>query len=155
MSERPIKPWTERQQRFARPVIKVMSSLNTWIYRLSGGRIWGKWLQGGPILLLTTVGRRSGRAHTTPLLYLREGDDIVIVASKGGMPRHPDWFLNLEADANVEVEIGADRTLMKARRASVEEKKTLWPRLVAMYSDYADYQARTTRDIPVVILSSR
>jgi deazaflavin-dependent oxidoreductase (nitroreductase family) len=132
-----------------------MSGLNTWLYRTSGGRLGGTWLQGAPILLLTTKGRKSGEPRTTPLLYLRDGNDLVLVASKGGMSHHPLWFRNLEATPDVEVEIGTDRTAMRARRASEQEKAALWPRLVGIYSDFAIYQARTARNIPVVILSPR
>jgi deazaflavin-dependent oxidoreductase (nitroreductase family) len=102
---------------------------------------------------MTVTGRRSGQPRTVPLLYLREGQDLVIVASKGGMSHHPLWYRNIEANPRVEIEIGRDRRWMLARRASADEKRMLWPKLVAMYSDFDDYQARTTRDIPVVILS--
>jgi deazaflavin-dependent oxidoreductase (nitroreductase family) len=149
------KPFTKRQEQLAEPVIKLMSRLNTWIYRLSGGRIGGRFLQGAPIMLMTTIGRRTGQPHTTPLLYLREGNDLVTVASKGGMSQHPSWFRNLEVNPDVEIEIGPRKQSMKARRATEEEKARLWPKLVAMYSDYADYQARTTRNIPVIIISPR
>lgn len=130
-----------------------MSRANVWAYRLSGGWLGGRFLGGAPVLLLTTVGRRSGQPRTAPLLYLSEGDDLVVVASKGGMSHHPLWYRNLEANPRVEVEIGNQRRTMVARPATATEKATLWPRLVAMYRDYDAYQARTERDIPVVILS--
>jgi deazaflavin-dependent oxidoreductase (nitroreductase family) len=130
-----------------------MSRANTWAYRFSGGRLGGRFPGGAPVLLLTTVGRRSGRPRTAPLLYLSEGDDLVVVASKGGMSHHPLWYKNLEANPRVEVEIGTARRTMLARRATAAEKAALWPRLVTMYRDYDAYQARTERDIPVVILS--
>jgi deazaflavin-dependent oxidoreductase (nitroreductase family) len=155
MSAKNPKPWTKRQEQLAKPVIRIMSGLNTWLYRLSGGKIWGRWLQGAPIMLMTTTGRKTGQPHTTPLLYLREGDDLVTVASKGGMANHPLWFRNLEVNPDVEIEIGTQKQSMRARRATDEEKTRLWPKLVAMYSDYADYQARTARNIPVVIISPR
>lgn len=135
--------------------MRVMSRLNAWLYRTSGGKIWGTWLRGAPIMLLTTTGRRSGEPRTAPLLYLRDGDDIVCVASQGGMSKHPLWFRNLEADPDCEVEIGSRKQKMRARRASDEEKASLWPRLTEMYRDFDDYQARTERNIPVVILSPR
>ncbi len=136
-------------------VMKPMSQLNTWLYRLSGGRVWGRWLRGAPILLLTTIGRKSGEPRVAPLLYLRDGENVVIVASKGGMSKHPLWYWNLEANPEVEIEIGRESTKMLARRASDPEKAALWPSLIEMYRDYDDYQARTDRDIPVVILSPR
>ncbi len=136
-------------------MVRIMSVLNTWVYRWSGGRIGGRFLHGAPVCLLTTTGRRSGQPRVAPLLYLRDGDAVVVVASKGGMSRHPAWYLNVESDPEVEVQIGAQTTPMRARRASDEEKAKLWPRLVAMYPDYDDYEARTERDIPVVVLEPR
>ena len=130
-----------------------MSRANTWAYRLSGGWLGGRFPGGAPVLLLTTVGRRTGQPRTAPLLYLREGENFVVVASKGGMSHHPLWYKNLEANPRVEVEIGRERRTMVARRATASEKAAVWPRLVAMYRDYDTYQARTERDIPVVILS--
>ena len=155
MSAKTARPFTPREEKFGSAAIKVMSRWNTWIYRVSGGRIGGRFPSGAPILLLTTIGRKSGRPQTAPLLYLKEGDNYVIVASKGGMSHHPLWFTNLEANPKVEVEVGNRKLPMTARRASNAEKAALWPKLVAMYSSYADYQARTERDIPVVILTPR
>ena len=154
-TSRRLPSYTPRQERIASPLIRAMSAANTWVYRLSGGRVGGRFLRGAPVLLLTTIGRKSGRPRTAPLLYLGDGDELVIVASKGGMSQHPVWFLNLEANPDVEVELGSTRRRMRARRASDEEKAKLWPRLVAMYRDYDDYQARTDRNIPVVILAPR
>ena len=149
------RPFTAREERFAKPVIRVMSHANTWLYRISGGRIGGTWIRGAPVMLLTTVGRKSGERRTTPLLYLRDGKDIVIVGSQGGMSKNPHWVANLEANPECEVEIGKVRTLMRAHRVNDEEKAKLWPRLTAMYRDFDDYQARTTRNIPVLRLAPR
>ena len=102
---------------------------------------------------MTVVGRKTGQPRTVPLLYLRRGDDLVVVASKGGMSHHPVWYHNMMATPRVEVEIGTTKRPMTVRRASDDEKAALWPALVQMYPDYADYQARTTRNIPVLILS--
>jgi deazaflavin-dependent oxidoreductase (nitroreductase family) len=132
-----------------------MSALNVWVFRLSGGRLGAKFLRGAPVLLLTTKGRKSGEARTAPVLYLRDGERIVVVASKGGFSHHPAWYLNLAEDPNVTVEIGNERHAMVARRASAAEKQALWPKLTAMYRDFDDYQARTERDIPVVVLEPR
>ena len=152
---RRLPSYTPLQERLASPLIRAASAANTWVYRLSGGRIGGRFRQGAPVLLLTTTGRKSGRPRTAPLLYLEDGENLVVVASKGGMSQHPVWYLNLEANPDVEVEIGTSRRRLRARRASDEEKAKLWPRLVAMYRDYDDYQARTDRSIPVVILGPR
>lgn len=155
MSRQP-KPYTKLQVALANPIIRAMSVINTWIYRTSGGRIGGRFLRSGaPILLLTTVGRKSGKPRVAPLLYLRDGDTLVVVASKGGMDHHPLWYLNLRDHPDVEVEIGSEVLKMRARTADGAEKKRLWPKLCEMYPDYADYQARTQRDIPVVILERR
>ena len=107
------------------------------------------------VLLLTTTGRKSGAPRVAPLIYLRDGERLVLVASKGGMDHHPLWYHNLVANPEVEVQIGAETRPMTARTATPAEKAALWPKVVAVYRDYADYQARTTRDIPAVILSPR
>lgn len=147
------RPFTSTEERVGSAVIKVMSALNTWAYRATGGRLGGRFLRGAPVLLLTTTGRKSGMPRTAPLLYIQEGNAYVVVASKGGMSHHPDWFKNLLANPRVEVEVGRQKMTMLARRAAAAEKAGLWPKLVKMYSNYDDYQARTRRDIPVVILS--
>ncbi|MFQ5479074.1 MAG: nitroreductase family deazaflavin-dependent oxidoreductase [Candidatus Binatia bacterium] len=155
MSESGARPFTPFEEKVGNVVIKYMSLANTLIYRFSGGRLGGRFLGGAPVCLLTTVGRKTGLPRTVPLLYLEDGRDLVVVASKGGMARNPLWFDNLVADPEVEVEIGKVRRPMTAHQASGEEKARLWPLLVAMYSSYADYQARTERDIPVVVLTPR
>ncbi len=120
------------------------------MYRATGGKIGGRIV--GPVLLLTTTGRKTGKKRTTPLLYLEDGENLVVVASNGGAPRHPAWWLNLEVDPEPQVRIG-DRTLrVRAEEAKGEEKRRLWARLVEMYPAYEDYLRRTTREIPVVIL---
>lgn len=149
------KPYTPLQEKIADFFIKPMSRANTWVYRRTGGRIGGRFPRGAPVLLLTTVGRVSGRPRSVPLLYLAQGDELVVVASKGGMSRHPLWYRNLEAHPEAEVEVGSETRQVRARRAGDAEKAQLWPRLVAMYRDYDHYQARTDRNIPVLILSPR
>jgi deazaflavin-dependent oxidoreductase (nitroreductase family) len=147
------KPFTPAQERIGTIVVRIMSALNTWLFRASRGRLGARFFGGAPVLLLMTTGRKTGARRTAPLIYLADGKDLVLVASKGGMSHHPLWYLNLEANPAVEVQIGDKTTAMRARRASLEEKAGLWPRLVAIYRDYDGYQARTDRDIPVVILS--
>ncbi len=132
-------------------VLKAISTLNRGVYRASGGRLMGR-MGEAPILLLTTVGRTTGRPRTAPLLYLEDGENLVVVASYGGRPEHPAWFRNLEAQPDVEVEIGRRRSRRRARVATDEERDRLWPRLVQMFPQYARYQERTTRRIPVVVL---
>ncbi len=153
MAKATAKPFTPRQEQIGTALIKRMSALNTWVYRISGGKIGGRFLRGAPVLLLTTTGRKSGQPRTAPLLYLQEGERYYIVASKGGMSHDPLWFKNLKANPNVEVEVGREKLAMTARQANEAEKAAVWPKLVAMYKDYDDYQARTERVIPVVILT--
>jgi deazaflavin-dependent oxidoreductase (nitroreductase family) len=128
------------------------------LYRLTNGRVGGRWRVGAgfrkpvPVLLLDHVGRKSGRPFTVPLLYLRHGDDLVVVASQGGLPRHPQWFHNLRARPETTVQVGAERRRVRARVAPAEEKAALWPRLVDLYADFDSYRSWTDRDIPVVVL---
>jgi deazaflavin-dependent oxidoreductase (nitroreductase family) len=121
------------------------------LYRLSGGR-FTRTYKGAPVLLLDHVGRKSGRKRTSPLIYLRDGDDLVVVASKGGSHTHPIWWLNLRDHPSTTVTVGSEKRAVVARQASPEEKARLWPGLVEIYAPYEDYQQRTSRDIPVVIL---
>jgi deazaflavin-dependent oxidoreductase (nitroreductase family) len=107
---------------------------------------------GRPTLLLTTRGRRSGEAHTLPLIYGRDGDRLLIVASRGGAPKHPSWYLNLLADPEVEVQVKGDRFHARAHPAGPDEKPRLWQTMTTVFPDYAVYQTRTDRQIPVVIL---
>lgn len=147
------RPWSPTEERIGHVVVKLMSWLNVAAFRLTGGRLGGTFLRGAPVCIVTVTGRKSGERYPIPLLYLEDGDDLVIVASKGGMSKHPGWYLNLRANPRCEVEIGRASRTMTARTVAPEEKAALWPRLCAMYPDYADYQARTSRDIPVLRLS--
>jgi F420H(2)-dependent quinone reductase len=133
-------------------VWNAMTRLHTGMYQLTGGRLGGSF-RGVPCLLLHHVGRKSGQERTTPLMYAEDGDDLVIVASKGGAPKDPVWWLNLKASPQTAVQVGSEKREVTARRASPEEKQRLWPRLVELWPDYDNYQERTERDIPVVILS--
>jgi deazaflavin-dependent oxidoreductase (nitroreductase family) len=105
-----------------------------------------------PTLLLTTVGRKSGRELTMPLIFGRSGQDYVIVASKGGAPAHPAWYLNLEANPSVRLQVKADKFAARARTAQAEERAALWKKMVAIYAPYELYQTKTDRQIPVVVL---
>ncbi|MHB2016788.1 MAG: nitroreductase family deazaflavin-dependent oxidoreductase [Candidatus Xenobia bacterium] len=134
--------------------LKIFSRFNAFLYRLSHGRL-GASLAGAPVLLLTVVGRKSGQPRTVPLLYLRDAERYVVVASKGGDPKDPDWWLNLKKTPQATILVGEQELPVTAVQASREEKGRLWPLLVQMYAGYADYQKRTTRDIPVVILTPR
>jgi deazaflavin-dependent oxidoreductase (nitroreductase family) len=147
------KPWTPQEERFGSVVVKWMSVLNVWLFRLTGGWLGAKFLRGAPVCLITVTGRKSGQPFTVPLIYVEDGADLVVVASKGGMSHHPLWFHNMCANPRVEVELPDVKRTMIARQATSAEKTRLWPKACAIYPDYADYQARTTRDIPLMILS--
>jgi deazaflavin-dependent oxidoreductase (nitroreductase family) len=120
-------------------------------YRATNGAEGHEW-QGTRCLLLTTTGRHSGVSRTAPLIYGRHGDDLLVVASKGGSDQAPAWYLNLEADPKVELQVGADVFPAIARTATPQEKAELWPIMVAEWPDYDVYATKTTRDIPVVVL---
>jgi deazaflavin-dependent oxidoreductase (nitroreductase family) len=130
---------------------------HTLLYRASGGRL-GHDIPGvrGKMLLLDHVGAKSGTKRTCPLLYFPDAENVVIVASKGGFPRHPAWFHNLMANPDTTVQIGRERRDVHARVAAPDERERLWPVAVKMYRGYADYQARSRgREIPLVILEPR
>ncbi|MDP3969867.1 MAG: nitroreductase family deazaflavin-dependent oxidoreductase [Nocardioides sp.] len=140
-------------------VIKAMSRANVWLYRRTRGRIGGKWrVMSGfrkpvPVCLLTHTGRKSGKQFTTPLLYLRDGEDVVVVASQGGLPTHPQWYRNVVATPEVQVQVRGDVRRMVTRTADAAERAMLWPRLVELYADFETYQSWTDREIPVVVCS--
>lgn len=133
-------------------LLHAISRFNAWVYRFSGGRLLGRFSPSAPVCLLTTTGRRSGRARTVPLLYLRDGDDYIVVASQGGAPQHPGWFLNLQARPEGDVQLGTRRVRVVGRVLEEPERAQYWPRLVAIYPDYETYQQRTARRIPLVRL---
>jgi len=123
------------------------------LYRASGGRLGGRLRKGAPVLLLTTTGRKTGRRRTTPLLYVEEGDRYVVVASAGGAPSHPAWYLNLRGNPAATIQVGGRKLAVTAETAGLEERALLWQRLTQMWPQYDDYQAKTGREIPVVILA--
>lgn len=135
-----------------RPLMKAWSAFNVWVYRLSAGRLLGSFL-GAPVCLVTMTGRKTGKIRTIPLIYLPHDDDVILVASQGGMDTHPVWYHNLVANPEVEVQDGARRRKLLARRASDQEKRELWPHILSIYKDFAGYQERTSRNIPVFICS--
>jgi deazaflavin-dependent oxidoreductase (nitroreductase family) len=136
-------------------VIKWMSRLNTLAYKVSGGKVGGSFLQGAPVALLTTTGRKTGQPRVSPLLFLRDGDRVVLVASQGGRANNPMWYLNLKANPKVSVQIKKEVLELTARDATEAEREHYWPQLVAMYSSFDDYQNWTDRVIPVVICDPR
>ncbi len=132
-------------------IIKWMSRAQSWVYRKTDGRVGGKFLQGAPVALLTTTGRRTGEARVSPLLFMREGDRIVLIASQGGAAKNPMWYLNLKANPAVSVQIRDEVLHLTARDATEAERAEYWPKMAAMYTSFDDYQSWTDRVIPVVI----
>ena len=130
---------------------RAATKLHSFVYRATNGRIGGS-IVGSPVLLLTTTGRKSGRERTVPLLYLKDGEDLVVVGSNGGTATPPAWWLNLMVNPEAAVELGGSKARVRAEEAGSEEKERLWPKLVKMYGGYEDYRRRTNREIPVVVL---
>jgi deazaflavin-dependent oxidoreductase (nitroreductase family) len=137
------------------PVLRRLMGVHTLLYRATHGMVGHHSPGLAPMLLLDHVGAKSGVKRTSPLLYIRDGDDLVIVASKGGYPKHPAWFHNLRANPDTTVQVGSERRAVHARVANPQERSRLWPRVVDAYSGYRDYQERTGRKIPLVILERR
>lgn len=143
-------------------VLKYMSRVQTAAFKATNGRIGSKWRFGAgwkrpvPVLVLEHVGRKSGKSFETPLLYMEDGPDLVVVASQGGLPRNPQWYANLGAHRDVHARLkGEGRRAVRARTATPDEREVLWPRLVELYADFEKYQTWTERTIPVVVLEPR
>jgi len=148
-------PWAVR-------FIKLMSRVQVRVFKLTNGRVGNKWRVGAgwrkpvPTLLLRHVGRTSGKRYETPLLYLEDGPDLVVVASQGGLPKNPQWYANLLAQPETSVSLKGQRSRpVHARTTGAAEREALWPRLVDLYADFAKYQKWTDREIPVVVLEPR
>jgi deazaflavin-dependent oxidoreductase (nitroreductase family) len=138
------------------PLLRRIMGGHTLIYRASGGLIGHRVPGAPPTLLLEHVGAKSGEKRISPLTYtLGDGNDLVLVASKGGYPKNPAWFYNLKANPDTMVQVGREKRPVHARVANPEERERLWPRVVENYSGYAEYQKRTDREIPLVILEPR
>jgi F420H(2)-dependent quinone reductase len=140
----PLKPRT----------IRLMGRLHAWLWGLTRGRFVDA-VGAAPFLLLTTKGRKTGRLRTTPVLYLEDGSDLVVVASFGGNDMHPAWYLNLKQCPKAEVVIRSERRRVTAREITSEEKKRIWPRLVKSYPQFDIYQQRTSREIPLLRLTAK
>jgi deazaflavin-dependent oxidoreductase (nitroreductase family) len=138
------------------PVLNRLMGVHAWVYRATGGRI-GEHVPGvkAPMLLLDHVGARSGAHRTSPLLYVPDGDQVAIIASKGGYPKNPAWFHNLQANPDTSVQIGTERRPVTARIAAGDERERIWSRAVELWPQYRAYQERTERQIPVVVLERR
>jgi F420H(2)-dependent quinone reductase len=137
------------------PILRRLMGAHTVVYRATGGLVGHRFPGTPPMLLLDHIGARSGVERTIPLVYVEDGDVLVLVASKGGYPKNPAWFHNLRAHPDTTVQVGSERRAVRARVASSSERTRLWPKAVAVYSGYAGYQERTDREIPLVILEPR
>lgn len=136
---------------YQQPDLALLGEEHVRQYRATGGEVGYLW-NGVPTLLLTTRGRRTGRSFTTPLIFGRDGEDYVVVASMGGAPTHPSWYLNLEADPHVDVQVRDKTFPAEASPAEGEERTRLWALMAGVWPNYDVYQTRTQRRIPVVRL---
>lgn len=132
-------------------VLTTLAGGHVQLYRLTGGRILGR-AEGAPMLLLDHIGRKSGKKRTTPLVYVRDGEDLLLIASMGGSPKHPSWFVNLREMDETMVQVGTKRLRVHPEVVSVEEKRRMWPKINEVWPAYDAYQRRTDREIPVVRL---
>ena len=137
------------------PVLRRLMGGHAAVYRATNGLIGHRFPGFAPMLLVDHVGAKSGTKRTSPLVYAEDGENVILVASKGGYPKNPAWFHNLMANPDTSVQIGSSRRQVHARVANPEERKRLWPVVVKVYAGYEDYQRRTEREIPLVILEPR
>jgi F420H(2)-dependent quinone reductase len=143
--------WVERSW----PLLGRLMQGHAAVYRASNGLLGHRFPGAPPMLLLDHVGARSGRRRTSPLVYAVDGENLVLVASKGGHPKNPGWFHNLLANPETTVQVGSNKKDVRARVADGPERKRLWPLMLNVYGGYADYQQRTAREIPLVVLEPR
>jgi deazaflavin-dependent oxidoreductase (nitroreductase family) len=140
------------EQNYTAPDLALVGADHISAYRDSGGEVGYLW-NGVPTLLLTVTGRRTGEQRTSALIFARDGDDYLVVASMGGAPMHPKWYLNLQANPTARIQVKAQELAVTARTATSEEKPRLWRLVTDVWPNYDVYQTRTERDIPVVVLS--
>jgi F420H(2)-dependent quinone reductase len=145
---------TAGRRLLVRSATRYLGALHRLLSRVSGGRVGGR-VWDLPVVLLTTTGRRSGKRRTVPLCSFRDGDDVVVIASYGGLDQPPAWWLNLEANPHAELQEGRTRRLVTARNAGPGERERLWAEVTSRAPGYLEYECRTAREIPVVILQSR
>jgi deazaflavin-dependent oxidoreductase (nitroreductase family) len=134
--------------------LRISGKLNVPLYRLSGGRLGGK-VGRAPVLLLTSTGRRSGQQRTAPVLYLKDGERLVVIGSNAGNAKAPAWALNLKSNPDAEVEVGREHSLVRARVTEGEERAELWRKMNEQYAGFDAYDANTSRDIAVFVLEPR
>ncbi|TML00048.1 MAG: nitroreductase family deazaflavin-dependent oxidoreductase [Actinobacteria bacterium] len=137
------------------PLLRRLTGAHTGVYRATRGLIGHRFPGAPPSLLLDHVGARTGTRRTSPLVYAVDGENLILVASKGGHPRNPAWFHNLLAHPETTVQVGAEQCPVRARVATAAERKRMWPLVLSTYSGYEDYARRTDRQIPLVVLEPR
>lgn len=153
-----VAPYSPRQEAVGNAVIRVMSRVQTVLYRASGGRVGGRFLRGARVGVLSHTGRRTGELHRTPLIYVDWGDAVVVAASKGGFSGHPAWYYNVTANPDVSFQVGREDVPRRARPATVAERPDLWARLDREYRDFATYRERAAaqgREIALFVLEPR
>ena len=131
--------------------LKHLSSLNALVYRLSGGKLWNKWLGKYPIMILSVKGRKTGKTRNIPLIKVMKDEQPILVASMGGMPMNPTWYYNVASDEKVTIQIGKEKKYYLAKQVDEIEKNELWPIICSFYPDYKIYQDKTARNIPVFL----
>ncbi len=146
------RPASRRSPRIGTKLQRFLMDVHIFLYQRTGGKLGGK-LAGRSMLLLTTIGRKSGQERITPIFYLPDGNRFLLIASNGGALRHPQWWRNLQAHPQARVQIGRDTLSVMAWQADAQERPALWARITAQYPNFAAYQKRTTREIPVVLLT--
>jgi deazaflavin-dependent oxidoreductase (nitroreductase family) len=137
------------------PVTRRLMAVHTALYRATGGRVGRRGPRFAPCLLLDHVGAKSGKVRTSPLIYGVDGENLVVIASKGGYPKNPAWYHNLMTNPDATVQVDSEQRAVHARVATPEERERLWPLMVGVYRDYDTYQRRAEREIPVVVLEPR
>lgn len=150
-----VREITPRAERMVSPIIKYATKLNVWVFKKSRGRLMKTFFGGAPICVVTMTGAKSGKSREVALIHIPWGDKKILVASKGGMSRHPVWFYNVKANPEVEILVGGESKSYLAEQVSAEQKAEIWPRLLEVYPDFDEYQARTDRDIPVFVCTPR
>lgn len=148
-----VKPIPARHVDVTRKIMRGYTRLNVWVFKKSKGRLWKHFPGGYPICVVETTGAKTGKKREIALIHLPHGADVLLVASQGGMDKNPVWYYNIKANPEVNITVGGQSQKMKARQASDDVKRQLWPHLVSLYPDFDQYQARTDRNIPVFICS--
>jgi deazaflavin-dependent oxidoreductase (nitroreductase family) len=142
------------EDRYQQPDLALLGEDHVRRYQVTDGEVGYLW-NSVPTLLLTTTGHKTGLARTTPLIFARDGEDYLVVASMGGAPRHPFWYVNLTANPEAEIQVRGEHRTVTASTASAQEKPRLWDIVRAQWPNYDVYQSRTEREIPVVVLTPR